>query len=64
MSNGPTLDRSLDTYHNTLLQGRSPLLLDRSVVRRVSLAAISIVSEDFDAASRSLSHFERAFSRY
>ena len=30
----------------------------------VSLAAISIVSEDFDAASRVLSHFERAFSRY
>ncbi len=36
MSNGPTLDRSHDTYHNTLLQGISLLLLDRSVVRRVS----------------------------
>lgn len=36
MSNGLVLNRSHDTYHNTLLQGHSLLLLGRFGLRRVS----------------------------
>lgn len=52
MSDAHTLDKSHNTYPGTVLQGRSLLLLDRSVVRRVSQAAISIESKGLDAASR------------
>ena len=55
MSNAHTVDKSHNTYPDTVSQGRSLLLLDRSVVRRVSQTAISIESKGLDAASRSLS---------
>ena len=65
MSDAHTLDKSHNTYPDTVLQGRSLLLLDRSIVRRVSQTAISIESKGLDAASRSLSHnLDRAFSGY
>ena len=53
MSDAHTLDKSHDTYPDTVLQGRSLSLLERSVVRRVSQTTITIESKGFDAASRS-----------
>ena len=55
MSDARTLDKSYNTYPDTVLQGRSLLLLGRSVVRRVSQTAISIESKGLDSASHSLS---------
>ncbi len=62
--NAHTLDRSRDTYRDTVLQGRSLLLLDHSLARRVHRQPSVLSLEAWMQLPTVCHSFDRALSGY